>query len=198
MRPTIHPVCLVLFVAISGGLSWLPVRAETVKDDALILPGKSIGQVKLDAEIPAVEKLLGKPTTGEGAGGRVWDIWDRRENGAKQSYRVTVYGEHTANNDSVQSVQSIRINSPFFHTREGINTRSSLEAIWKTFPLLRYYSNYQHEGETIEVYADGTRGISFEIRRTTVNTGNSAWGACQAVSVYHTGAGSVGPLVPTH
>ena len=198
MRSPIQRICLTFFVAAFGGLSWLPVHTEAAEDDALIVPGKSIGQVKLEAELPTVEKLLGKPTTSEGAGGRVWDTWNRSEEGAKQSYRVTVYGEHTASNDSTQSVQSIRVNSPFFHTYEGINSQSSLEAIWKAFPMLRYYSTYQHEGKTIEVYADDAHGISFEIQRTAADTGSSAWGTCQAVCVYKGGAGSVGPLVPTH
>ena len=197
MRSLIYQVCPIFLVAALGGLSCLSAHAEATTE-ALILPGKSIGQIKLDAELPTVEKLLGKPTESEGAGGRAWDIWESSKGDAEQSYRTSVYAEHTTSEGKVQFIQSIRVTSPFFHTGEGINTQSSLEAIWKVFPMLRYYSTYQHEGKTIEVYADGTLGISFEIQRTAADTGSLTWGTCHAVCVYKGGADSMGPLVPKH
>ena len=153
----------------------------------LIVPGKSVGEIKLGMELPEVNEKLGKPTTGEGALGKAWEAWFAHKEGGGRGYELNVYAHPSATSHD-KAVEAVRVESPFFRTKGGISTGSSLADIWKAFPGARY-KNFDLQDKAVEIYEDDMYGIAFEGRRTFTSTGSvpppgASWGACQAIIVF--------------
>ena len=181
-----------------------PVVAEPTRQQAgaaLIIPGQSIGEIRLGAELSEVEKKLGRPAVGEGAMGRAWEAWFAPKAGGGRGDELDVRA-HATETSHDKAVEAIRIESPFFHTRESISTQSSLAEVWQAFPELRYSAGREKD-KAVEIYEDDTRGIAIEVRRTFTSTGSvpppgTAWGVCQAIIVFRDGTGEKTlPAIPS-
>ena len=173
-------------------LAW-PATAQERGGSPLIVPGKSVGEVRLGIEMEEVEKKLGASQVGDGAMGKGWSGWFAPKAGGGRGYELDIRSHVTATSHD-QVAMEIRVESPFFHTKEGIRTGSSLAEIWKAFPGLRYSEHAQPKDRTLEVYADDAQGIAVEIRRTPGDSA-VAWGVCQAIIVFDLSAdGGIRPL----
>ena len=168
----------------AGGLFGASLLEAQEKGSPLIVPGQSIGEIRLEMGLTEVTKKLGEAATGEGAAGRAWDAWFARKEGGGRGYELTIYS-HAAERD--KEVRAIRAESPFFHTKENVGTKSSLADVWKAFPELRYANNDPHD-KAVEVYMDDANGLAIEVRRTQTSADAEsppgAWGVCQAIIVF--------------
>ncbi|SJZ98891.1 hypothetical protein SAMN04488128_102175 [Chitinophaga eiseniae] len=128
-----------------------------------IVPGESIGQVKL--EMPANELAsLGKPDTGDAAMMKAWRIWyGRRKGGAVDSAAVLAVFTAMRTQDT-QYVKEIRVTSRRFRTAEKVGAGSTMTAIRKAYPGLKLVKVYaaKNKSRRIEVYDDEKLGIAFE------------------------------------
>ncbi len=181
-----------LFIVLEG-MFYLPAHAQQKDQIALILPGKSIGEITLRMELPEVYKKLGQPTGGEGAAGTAWDWWVAPKQDHSPAYKTTIRA-HVYEGFNEKLVEAIRVESPFFRTDKGVNTQSTPEQIWEAFPDLRYSFAAKADNGATEVYADDTRGIAFELQR--IDTKKEArsgtkvtWAHCLSISIFEPGSG---------
>lgn len=179
------PLWLAALCVASADLCFAPL-ARAQKGGPLIVPGKSIGQVSLGTEETEIVKQLGEPTTFEGAAGRHWTAWFAPK-GKERGDELDIYC-HVVNDTRGPVALWIRVESPYFHTAAGVNTRSGLAEIWREFPNLRYGYTDSHD-DAVEFYADKSQGILVEVRRTKVGANSfgapgEAWGVCRALIVY--------------
>lgn len=165
---------------------WMALAQEK-HGGPLIVPGQSIGEIRLGMELREVGKKLGSPAVGDAAAGTAWEGWFAPKDGGGRGYEMDVRA-HATETGPDKSVEAIRVESPFFHTREGVSTQSSLVEIWQSFPGLRYSGGSKRD-KAVEIYEDDAHGFAIEVRRTFTSTGSvpppgAAWGVCQAVMVF--------------
>ncbi len=174
-------------LCLAAGVLCLGPSAKAQKGSPLIVPGKSIGEIDLGTDEKLVWKKLGEPNTGEAAAGSHWNAWfapTEKGRGAELDIHSTGVSDHSDG----PAVVWIRAESPYFHTKEGISTKSSLAEVWKAFPSLRY-TNTDSRDDAVEFYADPSQGIAVEIRKTrktsdSTSAPGEAWGVCRAIIVF--------------
>ncbi len=168
-----------------------PAVSAQSKGSPLIVPGKSVGEISLGMKESELHKKLGPPLVGEGAAGSSYSGWFAPKEGGGRGAELDTKSSLVTGDDGVRSVREIRLESAFFHTKEGISTQSSLAEIWKAFPELRYRFT-DNEDAAVECYVDTAHGIAIEVRRTKAGSDSltvpgGAWGVCQAIIILEPG-----------
>ncbi|MBO9730587.1 MAG: hypothetical protein J7623_18235 [Chitinophaga sp.] len=156
----------------------------------LIVPGKSIGQIKL--EVPAADlAVLGKPDGGDAAMMKAWRIWysRKKDKSIDSSHMLAVFT--AMRTQDTQYVKQIRVNSPRFKTAKGLGAGSSIAAIKKAYPGVQLTQTYEsaNKARRIAVYEDTRAGIAFE----TANP-RSKKPVCSMVVVFDPGESAAGYL----
>jgi hypothetical protein len=97
---------------------------------------------------------------------------------------------HTVSNGALNvpplggvTIDEVRVTSPWFHTRSGLSTASTLAQIRRAFPRLRREPPDRTVGKTM-IYDDSKRGIAFEFPR------NSPLARCIGITAYIPGSAS--------
>jgi hypothetical protein len=140
-----------------------PRESPTVSETReLIVPGESIGKVKLGEEVSSLE-VLGPPDLSDAAMGKAWLTWKGKRDEHNNSTELNVYTSYKDNSMKEKTVQQIRTTSSHFVTEKGIHVYSSLEEIQQSFPSSKKSASYNDDGREIEVYDDAGKGIAFEI-----------------------------------
>jgi len=119
--------------------------------DFIVIPGKSIGKIKLGAARQTVHKILGKPSHAE-----------RRRDGLTEDNwrdRGTIYFTEVIY--QADRVVQVKVNSPHFFTLDGISTRSNLARIRQVFKGLGRTRNYEEPDAIVYFRDDVRRGIAF-------------------------------------
>ncbi len=147
----------------------------------LIVPGKSIGDIKLGADAAKVERELGKPDYSEGAmGGKgleSWRIGLRHgepgrpfQNPGEIALTLLKDMEHdSAAHPSPYLVTQIQTTSPRFATADGIAPGAALDAIRAKYPDIEPVK--PDAGEiwpsfgAMEFFQDTKLGIAFAVRK---------------------------------
>jgi hypothetical protein len=127
-----------------------------------IIPGESIGKVKLGEEVSSLE-VLGPPDLSDAAMGKAWLTWKGKRDEHNNATELNVYTSYRDNSMKEKTVQQIRTTSSHFQTEKGIHVYSSLEEIKQSFPSSKKSASYNDDGREIEVYDDAGNGIAFEI-----------------------------------
>ncbi|MBS0029538.1 hypothetical protein ACTJJ0_15405 [Chitinophaga sp. 22321] len=156
----------------------------------LIVPGKSIGQIKLEAPAQSLA-VLGKPDGGDAAMMKAWRIWySRKKDKTIDSLHLLAVFTAMRTQDT-QYVKQIRVNSPRFRTVKGVGAGSSMLAIRKAYPDARLVQTYlsANKARRIAVYEDTKAGIAFE----TSNT-RSKRPVCSMVVIFDPGESAAGYL----
>ena len=158
-------------------------RLDAGESKDTILNGDRIGQVRLGMDEEDLEKLLGKPTSGDAAMGRAVNTWTAKSSdGRTEETQVAVHRDEEGHH---WKVTQVAVTSPFFHTRQGNSTHSDLDAIWREFPGLRFSEgNIGGHGSDLELYDEITLGIAFLIERNNPATKGEPWGKCRAIIVH--------------
>lgn len=138
------------------------IQKKTISEKQLITPGKGIGQLQIDATTADAYKILGKPDSGDNAMGSSLAVWYANHNPAGYSTSVFASHKYGAKDENAVYIKKIMVSSPWFKTKEGIGTGSTLAEIEKYFTLKKGDS-FKLKGSTIDVYADKPLGITFEI-----------------------------------
>ncbi|MCW3463383.1 hypothetical protein [Chitinophaga nivalis] len=156
----------------------------------LIVPGKSVGQIQLEAPAQSLE-VLGKPDAGDAAMMKAWRIWySRRKDKTIDSAHVLAVFTAMRTQDT-QYVKQIRVTSPRFRTDRKVGAGSTIAAIKKAYPAIKLVKIYEsaNKARRIWVYDDNAAGIAFE----TSNT-RSSKPVCNMVVVHDPGEPAAGYL----
>lgn len=157
----------------------------------LIVPGKSIGQVKIGWPSDSLSVVLGASDSGDAAMMKAWNLWyGRRADGERDSSHILAVFTAMRDQDT-QFVRQIRVTSPQFRTSQELGAGSTMKAIRKAYPglkLTKAYVSADHK-KRIEVYEDKKMGIAFE----TANP-KSKIPLCSMVVVFDPGDSAEGYL----
>lgn len=134
---------------------------HAVSPEQLITPGKAIGHIQLGSGLDSIVKVLGRPDTGDAAMGAELATW--YANHDTTGYQTSVYARSSMGNkdEAIKRIKNILITSPWFKTAEYISTGNTKADIAKYYTLTKG-STYTVKGQTIQVYTDKAKGISFE------------------------------------
>ncbi|WP_419802178.1 hypothetical protein [Mucilaginibacter sp.] len=150
----------------------ISAEEKLVPAAALIVPGKSIGQITLRENADSVYKALGKPDSGDAAMGKSLSTWFADHN--PKGYQTQVFCVRNLGNpdENISRIKQIRVTSPYFKTSERIGAGSTLTEIQTKFKVIKTAS-YADKKPPYQIY-DDKKGIAFEILN----------GKCRAVIVY--------------
>jgi hypothetical protein len=174
------------------GLFALLLSTVTYAQNAawLIVPGKSIGQVKLETPTESLS-VLGKPDGGDAAMMKAWRIWysRKKDNSIDSSHMLAVFT--AMRTQDTQYVKQIRVNSPRFKTAKGVGVGSTIAMIRKTYPGVQLVQTYEsaNKARRILVYEDAKTGIAFE-----TSNARSKKPVCSMVVVFDPGESAAGYL----
>jgi hypothetical protein len=140
----------------------------------LVVPGRSIGSLRLGTD-PAVSlPPLGPPATTDGAMLKAWATWY-----GQPASQLDVYTAPPPGDDgSHKSVQVVRATSPFFRLANGLRNGSTLTQIKAVYGRLPLATTYRLAVGTRYLYDDVARGIAFE------TDGTAAGSHCRALIVH--------------
>ena len=129
----------------------------------LIIPGKSIGNIELEATADNLSNTLGKPDLTDAAMGKAWLTWFSKVSDTVTGNELNVYTEYKNNELREKVVRQIRVTSAEFQTKEHIRTGLSLEDISKFFPTVQLVGRYDvNTPYPVAVYDAVAEGIAFE------------------------------------
>lgn len=98
----------------------IPAHATPTDAPDLIVPGKSLGDIKLGETDAQLREALGKPSKEEAWMGKEICSWIDTKAGTRLDVRL-----HRSEGDNELTVTDIRTNSPFFHTADGLRVGSA-------------------------------------------------------------------------
>ena len=168
----------VFSLATALGMAALPF-APAIAGDNLIIPGQSIGQTHLGSNGYLYLSKLPKSDAVDVGMSQSRQVWVAK----KEGKRFDTLFIHTVSNGArnVQpidgiTIDNLRVTSPWFHTHDGISTRSTLAQIRHRFPNVRpVYVNQT-------LYDDAKLGIAFEFAQSA-----TAEAPCIAIMVHPPG-----------
>lgn len=163
---------------------------QAQKNAWLIVPGKSIGQIKLETPAQSLA-VLGKPDGGDAAMMKAWRIWysRKKDETIDSSHMVAVFT--AMRTQDTQYVKQIRVNSPKFKTVKGVGAGSTIATIKKAYPNVQLVQTYlsANKARRIVVYQDSKSGIAFE-----TSNSRSRRPVCSMVVVFDPGESAAGYL----
>mgnify|MGYP000008098420 CR=1 FL=1 len=121
----------------------------------LVVPGKAIGNTRIDENMDDVIKLLGKPDDGDAAMQKSVAIYYKGEHSTSILSARDTEGDHPA-----AKVKQIRVTSPAFKTKDSLHVGSTLEELNAKYELKKV-STYKADGGECTVW-DAGHGIAFE------------------------------------
>jgi hypothetical protein len=142
----------------------------------LVVPGRSIGSLRLGTD-PAVSlPPLGPPSVTDGAMLKAWATWYGKGQSLAQ---LDVYTAPPPGDDgSHKSVQVVRATSTYFRLANGLRNGSTLTQIRASYGRLPVATTYRLAAGTRYLYDDVRRGIAFEL------DGTAASSHCRALIVH--------------
>ncbi|RAU81463.1 hypothetical protein [Pontibacter arcticus] len=153
------------------------VTAPAPDSSFMIVPGVSMGQIRVGDTSEKVTATLGKPDSGDAAMGKALSVWVSKKQNAEPQHTVSVFFSRNGTEMPANLfARQIRINSPVFKTPEAIQTGSSLAAIRQHYRVapFAYYLNKQQQ--RVYIFDDQAQGIAFEI--TTPDS------TCTAITIH--------------
>ena len=149
-------------------------KTKTITATQLIIPGRSIGDIRLGEDVANVSTSLGRPDSSDAAMGSSLMVWFAKHNPA--GYRTSVFAHRNmgAKDEIISRIQKILITSPGFKTADELGVGSTVDDLKKSYNL-KPTSDYKNKDGKVQVYTDLDKGISFEI---------SAAGKCVGVVVH--------------
>ena len=163
--------CVALFNPANSSSSRIQVG-----DAWLIKPGKSIGKVYLGEQQAAVFRQLGNPSPelaheDDAAMGHFWNAWKAKAGRELNVY--TVRGENDSAAHPEQFVRQVRVESPSFHTADGVKVGTPLDSIHRKFSELKLIK------PTLRLLDCTQDGIAFELKKDSHNQ----W-RCSAIIIH--------------
>lgn len=161
------------------GMTLMPACGASSAAARLIVPGRSIGQLRLGPHGRADLGHLRKPDASDAGMSQTRQVW------TSQGHTLFV---HTVSNGALNvsplngvTLTTIRVTSPYFRTREGVHTDKTLAHIRRRFPHLHRLAASDVVGKTV-LYDDTRQGIAFEFQY------DSPKARCIGITVYTPGS----------
>ena len=154
---------------------------KAVSSVHLIIPGKKIGHVFINADADSLAARLGHPSFSDAAMGALMMQWTAHANG--HVYETTTYSHRNMGNadNSVSYIKEIRTTHPKFKTADYIGVGSELKDVMKIYNLKKRDIPGSKDKKSA-LYEDYAAGIGFEVDLN---------GLCTAVLVHAPGDSSV-------
>ncbi|MVN78312.1 hypothetical protein GO988_18435 [Hymenobacter sp. HMF4947] len=166
-----------LFVLGLAAISW----AAAPTPQALVVPGRSLGQTKLGSNATTLG-ALGKAAYSDAAMQKAWTTWyGRRPTDGSAPNELDVYTAPQANDVDHHTVQVVRATSPWFQLANGLRVGSSLAVIWAAYGRLPLATSYPLAAGQRYLYDDVRRGVAFE------TDGTAGTSRCRALIVHTPG-----------
>ena len=146
---------------------------DSTSSDQLIVPGQSIGKVRIGDADSIVIARLGKPDSSDAAMGKAWLFWISKNEAHDRTGIFTT--RNMGSDDETAHVSQVFVSAPFFLTAEGVRTGTGLDLIRKAYPSLVQAAKLS--GGAV-VYDERARGIAFVI---------GGDGSCKAIVVHRPG-----------
>lgn len=175
MKPILFFSCLLLFLATgckqnNKKQSEVPVaeplqqksveqKAEVEHDTILIVPGKSIGNIVLNADAKKTISLYGKPDFQDAAMGKEHLSWKVQKE--KKPYNLAIFTARKMGVEDFSRIKLIRTNAATYQTKNKLGVEASLGEIRQEF-ILEKVGSFKENGEQFTLY-DTDKGIAFEI-----------------------------------
>lgn len=140
----------------------LPIKKDTITQNQKIIPGKSIGLIKLNEDAEVVHKLLGKPTTANSGMGKSLQTWIKETTDGK-TYQLSIFfSRNMGNGDEKSRAKQIRITKEAFITKLNYReTETTLRANISEAKKMAIYTLAGSKDE-FEIYDNMNAGIAFE------------------------------------
>ena len=124
-----------------------------------VVPGVSLGQVRLGVGPKQALAALGKPTTEDAAMGVYWSTWIGKS-GARVD--VLVRRLHTGDADERTVVRLVRATSPIFVLPKGLHSGSSVSDLRRAYPGAKTSAGYDATTGRVRIWDDVRRGLAWE------------------------------------
>ncbi len=149
----------------------------------LIVPGRSVGAIRLGAAPGKAGLPTAPPAASDAAMLKAWATWygapGTGGNRSAVPTELDVYTAPPAGDDgSHKAVQLVRATSPWFRLAGGLRVGASLRAIRAAHGALPLAATYRLPGGLRYLYDDAARGIAFE------TDGPGAGSTCRAIVVH--------------
>lgn len=156
----------------------LPLLAFTAAPNALVVPGRSLGNITLGADAASLA-ALGRASFSDAAMQKAWSTWcgSRPATGGAPT-QLDVYTAPTGNNVDHHTVQVVRATSPWFHLASGLRPGARLGTIRQVYGQLPLATTYRVANHPRYLYDDVKHGVAFE------TDGTASGSRCQAVLVH--------------
>lgn len=168
------------------------MSAPTTPDSAyLIVPGESIGRIRLGMFAPKLRDIMGQADSGDAAMGKSLQFWISKEGRQPRQYVAVYTVTNFDGTGSPPMVQQVQVTSPHFRTSSGLGSGSTLAEIRKEFSQmepLAYYTNQKQQ--QVYIFDEQAQGIAFEITMPD--------SICTAVTVHAKGTDVTGTYLPVH
>lgn len=163
----------------------VPVKTVAPEVNLTVVPGRSIGNVKLGQDSQTLG-FLGPADLSDSAMGKSWQTWYSASGQVSGKSELNLFTTYKDKKMDGKVVRQIRITSPDFKTESGIHTQTTFDDLQKLMPDLDYIGHFRNPGTTnnVELYDAPDLGIAFEIE----NDGSSK--RCIAL-IIHTAKQSV-------
>jgi hypothetical protein len=126
---------------------------------AQVVPGKSVGRIRIGESGENLSAMLGKPQLGDAAMCKSWSRWEW----GNPQYVVEVFESCDHQQDMKKTVQQIRFSGLPFETQEGISLKSTFAQIEEHFRGLTAAATYKDKstGQEIIIMDQVQQGIAF-------------------------------------
>jgi len=143
----------------------------------LVVPGRSIGSLRLGVEVAAAHLPTTPADFSDGAMMKQWLTWYDQGHPPTQ-LDVYVETDNAATDGDRHSAQVVRATSTYFRLANGLRNGSTLHQIEECYGRLPLASTYRLKAGPRYLYDDVARGIAFEL------AGTSSTSQCRALVVH--------------
>ncbi len=147
----------------------------------LVVPGKSVGFVRVAENMDDVFRRLGKPDLSDAAMGKSSNTWISGLN------RLDIFAARQMGiGQEISRARQIRVTSKYFKTASGLGPGGRTENFRQAFPSAKRVAFYPSNTGRVDVYDSRRRGLAWEARH----------GRCVAVVIHKPGASVLDSYLP--
>ncbi len=142
-------------------------KYEPVAKDVLIVPGQSIGKIRIGQNVKELDSILGKPDFSDAAMGKAWTIWYEGDTSKSKKDEIAIYSSYADSTMRTKDVKQIRITAEKYSTTQQLNTGNIRFDFKVKYPDFKKVATYFDTklGDTVKVVDSKSNGIAVEFLR---------------------------------
>ena len=156
--------------------------------DWLVVPGRRLGHVSVNAAAKTTFSRLGTPQYGDAAMQRSWSTWIGTAGGRLD---VFIVNDRAGTATERRTVHVVRATSSRFHLANGLHPGSATKSLRRAYPAAKRTGEYRTASGRVAFWDDVRKGLAWEAAPN---------GRVLALIVHPSGealSGSTGPYVST-